>query len=207
MATDPPGPSQPVITITGERVALGPPHRGLLPLLWKWENDLALSVLSGDPARPLTPEALEAEYERYSKSGPERVQFVVYEWATTRPIGLVGLSQINYAHRTAELGISLGESDCWGKGYGTEATRLVLDYAFTMLGLHNVMLRVYAYNERARRAYLRAGFREIGRRREAHRLGTRVVDEVLMDCLATEFQGSVLQPYLPDAAGGAPAGQ
>jgi hypothetical protein len=56
---------QPVISITGELVALGPAHRGLLPLVWRWENDVALSLLTGDPARPLAPEAIEADYERY----------------------------------------------------------------------------------------------------------------------------------------------
>ena len=73
----------------------------------------------------------------------------------------------------------------------------MLDYAFSALGLHNVMLRAFAFNERAIRAYVRAGFREIGRRRESHRLGNRVFDEVLMDCLATDFRSPVLQSLLP----------
>lgn len=64
--------------------------------------------------------------------------------------------------------IFLGEKDEWGKGYGTEATRLMLDYVFTALGLHNIMLKAFGYNERGIRAYRRAGFKEIGWRREAH---------------------------------------
>lgn len=191
---------EPLVTIVGELVALGPWHRGLLPLLWKWENDVALAPLTGDPMLPLTPEAIEADYERYAKAEPRArtsARFVVYERATLRPIGSVGIRDIDHLHRTAELGIVLGEPDCWGKGYGTEATRLVLDYAFTALGLHNVVLRVYAYNERAIRAYRKAGFKEIGRRREAHRIGNRVVDEVWMDCLATELGGSRLRELMP----------
>jgi RimJ/RimL family protein N-acetyltransferase len=72
---------------------------------------------------------------------------------------------------------------------------LLLDYAFSVLGLHNVMLDVAGYNERAIRAYRRAGFREIGRRRQSYRLGDRVYDQVFMDCLATEFE-SPLKPVL-----------
>jgi RimJ/RimL family protein N-acetyltransferase len=192
----------PIITLSGPHVALGPPHRDLLPLLARWENDLALSVLSGDPARPVTLESLQAAYDRYSR-GDERdlARFVIYERPTLHPIGETGLRQINHAHGTATFGISIGERACWGRGYGTEATLLVLDYGFSALGLHNIMLQVVGYNERAIRAYRRAGFRDIGRRRQSYRLGGRVYDEVLMECLATEFHSplaAVLEP--PGAA-------
>ena len=194
-----PGAAEPVITITGEKVLLGPLSREHLPLLVRWENDLELSLLTGDPARPMGPAAIEAAFESHFKPGDDKATFVIYERATLRPIGTTGLGHINHAHRTAEFGIGIGEAECRGKGYGTEATRLVLDYAFTILGLHNVLLTVYDFNERAIRAYRRAGFREIGRRRESHRIGSRVYDEVLMDCLATEFSGSALARLLPDA--------
>ena len=188
----------PLLSIVGERVALGPYHRALIPLLWKWENDLPLSPLSGDPMVPVTLDAIEADYEKHHKELPkDAATFAVYERATVRPIGKAGLSSINHMHRTAEFGIVIGEPDCLGKGYGTEATRLVLDYAFNALGLYNVFLRVYAYNARAIRTYEKAGFKEIGRRREAHRIGGRAFDEVYMDCLATDFQGSRVKELLP----------
>ena len=87
----------------------------------------------------------------------------------------------------------IGEKDCWDQGYGTEATRLILDYAFNVLGLHNVMLSVYDYNRRGVRAYEKAGFKVIGRRRQALRLGHKRHDVILMDALATEFESPVLQ--------------
>jgi RimJ/RimL family protein N-acetyltransferase len=189
----------PPLVLVGELVALGPAHRGLIPLLWKWENDLELSLLTGDPARPLTPEGIESVYERFSKAGPDHTGFAVYERTTLRPIGTAGLSSINAAHRTAELGIQIGEHDCWSRGYGTEATRLLLDYAFTMLGLNNVMLRVFSYNERAVRAYQKAGFQEIGRRREAQRVGDRAYDVIFMDCLAADFDQLVPHQLRPPA--------
>jgi RimJ/RimL family protein N-acetyltransferase len=189
------------VTLVGDLVALGPAHRGLLPLLWKWESDLELSALTGDPSRPMTPEAIDKLYDRYSKAGQESTPFVIYERTTMRPIGTVGLMAINHLNRTAELGIGIGERDCWGKGYGTEATRLVLDYAFNVLALHNVMLRVFSFNERAIRAYYRAGFQEIGRRRQSLRIGEQVFDVVLMDCLSTDFEGSVLRRTLPPDLG------
>jgi RimJ/RimL family protein N-acetyltransferase len=60
----------------------------------------------------------------------------------------------------AEYGIVIGEPDCQGRGYGTETTSLMLDYAFTVLGLHNVMLTVMAYNLAGIRTYEKAGFRQ-----------------------------------------------
>jgi RimJ/RimL family protein N-acetyltransferase len=192
----------PPVTLVGELVALGPAHKGLLPLLWKWESDLELSTLTGDPTRPMTPEAIEQLYELYSKAGQDSTLFAIYERTTMRPIGTGGLMSINHLHRTAEFGIGIGEHDCWGKGYGTEATRLLLDYAFNVLALHNVMLRVFSYNQRAIRAYQRAGFREIGRRLQAQRIGSQVYDVVLMDCIATNFGESVLRRRLPDDPAG-----
>jgi diamine N-acetyltransferase len=179
---------RPIINITGEKVWLGPPSRALIEVSVHWENDFELSVFSGDPLRPKTREAVEADYGRYSRGDQDdRVGFAIYEAATSRLIGFTHLRHIDGIHRTAEFGISIGEKACWGKGYGTEATRLMLDYGFTVLGLHNIMLTTYSFNERALRAYQRAGFRVIGRRREVGRLGGQAYDDVYMDCLATEF--------------------
>jgi RimJ/RimL family protein N-acetyltransferase len=120
--------ARPPLTLLGELVALGPLDKGLLPLLSTWENDLALSVLTGGPVRPVTPEAIDALYEeRLSEQGPDHASFAIYERATLCPIGTAGLMAINHAHRTAELRIGIGERDGWGKGYGTEATRLEID--------------------------------------------------------------------------------
>jgi RimJ/RimL family protein N-acetyltransferase len=98
------------------------------------------------------------------------------------------LDNIEYISRTAEYNIYIGETECWGQGYGAATTILMLDYGFACLGLHNVMLKVDGDNERAIRAYRRAGFQEIGRRRKARRRGQEVYDVVYMDCLVTSFQ-------------------
>ena len=180
----------PVINITGDRVALGPLHRGLLPHLARWYNDVRFSVLAGDAPLPLTPEDIEAEYERAVRAD-HRVDFAIYERTTLRPMGAANLRDIDDHHRSAEFGIGIGEPDCWGKGYGTETTFLALEYGFTTLGLHSIFLDPVAFNERAIRAYRRAGFREIGRRREAYRVGARFYDLVLMDCLAAEFTPNI----------------
>jgi diamine N-acetyltransferase len=177
-------------------VGLGPIRRDLIPLYMKWINDFEVTRgLLINP--PMTLEQEEAWYERASKA-EGHVLFGVFELPSMRPIGNVGLHDIDHFNRTAEFGIVIGEKDCWNKGYGTEATTLMLDYGFTALGLHNIILQVYGYNEYAHRAYLRAGFREMGRRREAKRMAGRAYDIIYMDCLAADFKSPVLGRILDD---------
>jgi RimJ/RimL family protein N-acetyltransferase len=180
---------QPLINMVGEKVALGPFDRKLLPILTRWENDFEVSIFSGDSLQPTTRDMVETEYDKYNKERQHSsMDFIIYDHALLRPIGMVGLRHIHARHQSAELGILIGEKEYWSKGFGTEAIRLILDYGFSILGLHNIMLTTYSYNERAIQAYTRAGFRMIGRRREAHRWGNKRYDEIIMDCLATEFE-------------------
>jgi RimJ/RimL family protein N-acetyltransferase len=185
----------PIVNIEGEQIALGPARRDLLPLYQRWANDFEVTRTTGLAARVMTLEAEEAWLAAIS-SGESNVAFTIYERATWRPIGLCGLHDLDLRHRTAEFGLMIGAKECWGRGYGTEVSRLTLDYGFNVIGLHNIMLRVFASNGRAIRAYQRVGFREVGRRREAHRLGGRVQDVIWMDCLATEFESPLLQRLL-----------
>jgi diamine N-acetyltransferase len=142
--------------------------------------------------------AEEAWYERASVVA-DRALFTVYARDDGRPIGRADLASIDYRHRTASIGLFIGEADRRGKGCGTEIVRLLLDYAFTALGLHNVMLTAYEYNLAGLRAYRKAGFTECGRRRQCHRMGGRLWDEVYLDCLASEFVSPVLgEVFVPD---------
>ncbi len=178
---------EPILNITGEKVALGPIRRDLLPLYGRWVNDFEVTRTLGIGVRPMTDEAEQAWYEHAATSERD-VYFTIYERSTLRPIGTTSLHGPDFHNRTATFGLLIGEKDCWGRGYGTETTRLMLRYGFGSLGLHNIMLMVFSHNERGRRAYIRAGFREIGRRREALRVGGQLVDDIYMDCLATEFE-------------------
>ena len=191
-----PSAEPPILNIVGDKVALGPMRRDLMTTYQRWVNDFEVTRTLGIGVRPITLESEEKWYNGMVTSETE-VGFLVYERATLRPIGGTGLHRIDYFHRTAAFGIMIGERDGWNMGYGTEIARLVLDYGFNVLGLHNIMLTAFSHNERGLRAYRRAGYREIGRRREAHRFGGRAVDVVYMECLASEFTGSVLGKLLP----------
>ncbi|HLI26512.1 MAG TPA: GNAT family N-acetyltransferase [Chloroflexota bacterium] len=189
----------PLLNIVGTQVALGPLRRDLLPLYTRWLNDFAVTRTLAVGMAPQTLEAEARWYESVAQQ-PDAVHFTIYEQATQRPIGLGSLQHIDYRHGTAELGLLIGERACWGRGYGTEATRLLCDYGFTLLGLHNIWLAVYAVNARALRIYERAGFQLIGRRRAAWQLGGQRYDVLYLDCLRTEFESPVLRRWLDEQA-------
>ncbi len=190
---------QPIINIVGERVALGPLRRDLLPLYQTWSNDFEVTRFL-DHIRPVSFEAEQDWYGRVIKKKDES-PFTIYEkprLRPIRPIGIAGLDEIDDANRNAEFYIMIGDKESWGKGYGTEVARLMLDYGFTCLGLRNINLWANAANERGIRAYRRAGFRVAGQLRQFKRLGGQAYDYILMDCLATEFQGGTLNYLLPE---------
>jgi RimJ/RimL family protein N-acetyltransferase len=181
---------QPIVNFVGERVALGPLRTDLLPLDQHWMNDLVTQSLLGLTPQPRTLEGQRARYTRLS-GGVDSELFLVYERASWRPLGTTGLHDIDERNGTAEFGIMLG-AEGRGRGYGTEATLLTLDYAFTARGLRNVQLRAAACNSAALRVYHKAGFREIGRRRESHQHGGRLWDTVYMQALARDFSSLAL---------------
>ncbi len=190
MQTDHTPVEPPILNIVGDLVALGPLRRDLLPVYQRWINDFGTLRTLGAPPHPLTLEGETAWYDGRAAAG--EAAFTIYEKASQRPIGNTDLHNVDHRHRTAEFGILIGEPDARGKGYGTETARLMLDYAFTVLGLHSIMLTCFEFNLAGRRAYAKAGFNEIGRRRQCRWMGGRLWDEILMDCLATEFDSPVL---------------
>ena len=100
------GGEQPLINIVGEKVALGPIHKDVLPILNKWENDFEVTFFSGDPMRPVVLEETATRYAPDNKGEQrDQIQFIIYEKATLRPIGLAELRHINSRNRTATYGI------------------------------------------------------------------------------------------------------
>lgn len=191
------GATEPILNVRGDLVALGPLRRDLIPTYARWVNDLGtLRTLAVLPA-PLAIEAEEAWYEA-AIAGGARV-FTIHELATLDPIGTCELRDIDHRNRTATIGMLIGEPAARGKGYGTEATRLLLDVGFTVLGLHSIWLDVFSFNLAGQRCYAKAGFREVGRRRECRLLNGVLHDQIILDILATEFDSPVLaRLFQPD---------
>ena len=177
-------------TIVGTQVTLGPLRRELVPLYQRWVNNFGTQRTLGGLPSPIT---YERELTRYNQlSVADEALFTIYVRETGRPIGIAELKEPDRRSRTATFVIFIGEPEARGQGYGTEATRLALAYAFTALGLHSVDLQVYEFNLAGLRAYERAGFRTVGRRRQSYWMGGRFWDTIYMDCLASEFVSPAL---------------
>jgi diamine N-acetyltransferase len=185
---------EPDFIVVGEKVALGPLRRDLAAVYARWMNQP--DVRRGlDQLGIATPESQEKwvdeNLERGAKREPEAVEFTVYDRSDSAPVGTAGLFGIVHAHGRAEFAIAIGERR--GQGLGTEATRLVLDFAFHVVQLRNVLLETLEWNLAGLTAYERAGFRRIGVRRGAVISRGRPTDMVLMDAVPEDFGASVLR--------------
>jgi RimJ/RimL family protein N-acetyltransferase len=149
--------------VVGEKVALGPLRRDLAGAYARWMNQLEVrrGLNHLGIATPESQDKWVAEnLEEGAKRQPKGLEFTVYDRTDTTPVGTAGLFNISHSHGTAGFAIVIGERR--GNGLGTAATRLVLDFAFHVLDLQNVMLETLEWNTAAITAYERAGFRHVG---------------------------------------------
>ncbi|MDN5917325.1 MAG: GNAT family N-acetyltransferase [Pseudonocardia sp.] len=182
--TDAAASAGPLLWMRGERAALGPFTRELAELYWQWENEPA--VIAGMGRQ--TPESLEARlagYDAQARSMGTIPRFTIYDLTRDSGPVPVGTSALRIDHyvRTAEFIILLG-AEGRGRGLAAEATRLTLDYAFTISQLRSVWLKVLAPNTGAIAAYEKAGFCQAGRLRRSGYWQGAEADEIIMDVVA-----------------------
>jgi diamine N-acetyltransferase len=129
---------------------------------WMNDHDVIRNLILHKP----TNLQAEEEFVRRAAKREEQITFGIALRRGDRLIGTTGFHAIRWKDRSVGFGIEIGVKRLWGRGYGTEATRLMVDYAFLTLNMNRVWLKVYEDNERARRAYERVGFRKEGVLRE-----------------------------------------
>lgn len=174
------------VMLRGERVALTPLLAGDLPVMFRWINDRE-QVLFNAPYSPVS----EAQHKAWFDAIQQQKTTVIFGIRLLKGANLIGTCQlhnISGVHRTAELQIRLGEKRERGRGYGTEAVRLLLDFAFKDLNLHRVYLHVFAVNEAALRVYEKVGFVREGVLRKAAHIDGDYVDIVVMGILRDEYE-------------------
>ena len=181
--------------VPADRIFLSHVRRSDLPLYAQWFADLELTAYLGAVGVAFMPEHEEQWYNSVVES-KSVTTFAIIVRKDQRVIGSVSLMKINERHGTAELGIAIGDKTAWNRGYGSEAVRLMTDYGLTFCGLHTIHLWHVAFNERGHRAYLKAGFKEAGRIREAYLFDGQRFDSVLMDCTRADLGPSKLRGIL-----------
>jgi len=157
-----------------------------LPYIQKWSSDAELRRMIGEVA-PMS----RAETEKWYKEllgDKDRLWFVIVLKEGDRVIGEAGLLRMFRPWRNTDMTIIIGERDAWGKGYGTEVGRLLLDYAFRRLGFHRISIGVVGFNKRALRFWESLGFKKEGVERDEYYYNNEYSDGIMMSILEDEFK-------------------
>ncbi len=188
--------------LTGALATLRPYHDDDLPHVLEALADPELLRLTGsvhgeEEARAAAHDATQLHGWYSALAGREdRLDLMVVDNATGTWVGEVVLNDWDAGNESCNFRILVGPRGR-DRGLGTEATRLLLDHAFTHLPLHRISLGVYAFNPRALRVYEKAGFVVEGREREALRYDGERVDQVLMSVLRPEWAARRRVPVTP----------
>jgi len=170
-----------------DRVGLTEPKETYLEKYVEWLNDMKVNLYLGNSfGQVMTMEEEEEWYENL-KDEDDSVLFTIHDLASGDPIGNCSIVDIDHQSNRGEVGIVIGENDYWGKGYGTTALELLLDYGFNALNLVSIRLGLMEKDERARQCYEKVGVRKAGRLRQFYLRGDEYQDLILMDILREEF--------------------
>jgi len=176
--------------LVGERIYLSPQCIEDAPKYLEWVNSFSTTDGLGTSSRVMS---LPLEEEFLRRTQKEECQLAIVKLDNDELIGNASLFNIDHIRRIAITGLFIGPVEERNKGYGTEVLRLLVDYGFNYLNLHNIMLNVWSFNEAAIACYKKVGFKEIGRRRESCRLNGRYYDDVHMDILSSEWNESYIK--------------
>jgi len=172
--------------LIGKRVYLRALEKEDLICIRKWSNDPEIRRLTGEVTSMSQVDADKFLERAYSDN--TRKWFVIVIKENDRVIGEAGLLRMFHAWRTTDIIIIIGEKDAWGKGYGTEAILLLIDYAFRRLNFHRVAIGVVGFNEKAIRFWEKIGFKKEGIQRDGYSYNHKYYDFVMMSILEDEFR-------------------
>jgi len=170
----------------GKKVSLHPLRHEDKEILFNWINDRKL-VNYNAPYRPIS----ESNHEEWFKAVTRKDDvffFVIKENEKNTTIGSCQLHNVHWINRSAELQIRIGDQKYRNKGYGSEAIELLLRFGFKDLNLHRIYLHLLKNNERARKAYLKAGFIVEGDFREAVFINGKYADLQIMSILRDGYE-------------------
>ena len=170
--------------LIGDRIYLSPRNTEDYEIFTQWLNDFETTDYIGRSGQITT---LNGEKRYLEENDNKGANFVIVTIEEDKMIGTVSLEEIDNLNGNATLGIFIGDKEYRSKGYGTEAIRLILDYGFNYMNLHNIKLDLMDFNERALKCYQKCGFKEYGRRRKCKFINGKYYDSISMDILRDEF--------------------
>ncbi|WP_136605650.1 GNAT family N-acetyltransferase [Paenibacillus dokdonensis] len=171
----------------GQRVTIRPVVEEDWIQRFEWLSDSAVNrTLPSGSGMPITPGVVKERVLRYAQTDLSAVYFTIIK-EDGIPIGNTQLFNIHPWSKHSEFGIWIGDKRVWGQGYATEATSVVLKFAFERLNLHKVYLTVDADNPGAIRSYEKSGFKKDGIQRDEVYKNGQYVDRIMMSILKHEY--------------------
>ena len=177
--------------LIGEKVYLSPLNSEDVERFTTWLNDMEMTQYL-TISHHIYSMQKEKEYLD-KKVTSDAKAFAIIDRESDRLLGACDLFDVDMLHGTAELGIFIGEKSFWGRGFGRDAVKLVLDFGFSVLNLRNIWLRTLSVNERGIKSFEHAGFKSIGVRRGAYTICGASYDWVFMDITAEEFESTYVK--------------
>ena len=174
--------------IKGERVLLRPVTREDIPIQHEFYQNIEMFTLNAGLPHVYPIESAEEWYELCTKRD-ENANFLAIE-LNGKYIGFCSLKHNKHFPGCYYYGLTIGNPKNWGKGYGSEVTKLMNDFAFQYLGARRVGLGTNSKNERAIKCFLSCGFKEEGRQRQIQWINGSYADYVNMGILRKEWEGS-----------------
>ncbi|MDG5471388.1 GNAT family protein [Jeotgalibacillus sp. ET6] len=153
----------------------------------KWRNDMDVMVSTNLSLDLNTMDDTRSFVENVLMSSTSSKSYIIVDREDEIPVGITSLINIDSKNRNAEAIIDIGEKEYWGKGYGSEAFSLLLNYAFQELNLHRVSLKVFSFNEKAINLYKKLGFNEEGISRQSLFRNGQWNDIIHMGILKEEY--------------------
>lgn len=172
--------------LMGERIYLRPVCKGDLDSLQRWANDPETRKLIGE-VMPTGAVETEKWFEDLIDD-ESRVWFIIVLRENNKIIGETGLLRMSHPWRATDLTMIIGEEDERGKGYGSEAINLLLDFAFGSLNFHRISIGVVGFNEKAINFYEQVGFKKEGVQREGYFYNHKYYDFVMMSIMDREYR-------------------
>ena len=166
--------------IQGERLYMSPINPDDYEIYTKWMNDPKVVNGLGGYGKVY---ALLKEKECLEKMIKSGQNYAIVLNEGDELLGNISLMDVDSRERTAELGIFIGEEKNRGKGYGTEAIKIFLEYGFNTLNLQNIMLKVNSNNKSAIKSYEKVGFKVFGRRTKSVYENGKYYDTIYMEVL------------------------
>jgi len=150
--------------LTGSKIILRPIEEKDIEKFYSWRNDPEIKNKALMHPFPVTRKLEKDWFEGISSTKDNRLVFLSIDCKETNElIGFVKLFDINWIYRFCYFGIVIGDKSAQGKGFGLEASKLMIDYAFNILNLEKILLEVVESNSPAIKVYEKLGFEEEGR--------------------------------------------